>query len=348
MATFSLCMIVKNESAVLRRCLDSVADLTDEIIIVDTGSTDDTKTIAAGYTDRIFDFEWIGDFSAARNFAFSKASCDYIYSADADEVLDEEARRQFRLLKEAIDPAIEMVQMKYHEPGGSSVLNARMEYRPKLFKRLRTFTWINPVHETVRTDPVVYDSDIVITHLPASLHSNRDFGIFEKAVSEGNFSETFISMYVRELFKCGEATDIHRACGLIREALPHRHVSDDLLLDILCLFVRDARLQGDMGEFVSCLTQFPAAEGCSEIQYEIGLYLMEMAMYEDAVFHFEAATIADSRIDIHTAGDLPLSAIIEALEACLDSGSLEDTAPAIREQINKYREALTNWSLPEE
>ncbi len=223
-----------------------------------------------------------------------------------------------------------------------------MEYRPKLFKRLRTFTWINPVHETVRTDPVVYDSDIVITHLPASLHSNRDFGIFEKAVSEGNFSETFISMYVRELFKCGEATDIHRACGLIREALPHRHISDDLLLDILCLFVRDARLQGDTGEFVSCLTQFPAAEGCSEIQYEIGLYLMEMAMYDDAVFHFEAATIADSRIDIHTAGDLPLSAIIEALEARLDSGSSEDTAPAIREQINKYREALTNWSLPEE
>ena len=57
MATISLCMIVKNESAVLARCLDSIADLMDEIIIVDTGSTDNTKEIAAQYTSRIYDFK---------------------------------------------------------------------------------------------------------------------------------------------------------------------------------------------------------------------------------------------------------------------------------------------------
>ena len=66
-------MIVKNEEKLLARCLDSVAGLMDEIIIVDTGSSDKTKEIAARYTDKIYDFEWIDDFSAARNFAFSKA-----------------------------------------------------------------------------------------------------------------------------------------------------------------------------------------------------------------------------------------------------------------------------------
>ena len=90
MPTISLCMIVKNEEKHLARCLDTVRDLMDEIIIVDTGSADRTKEIAARYTDRIYDFAWIDDFSAARNFAFSMAGCDYIYSADADEVLDEE------------------------------------------------------------------------------------------------------------------------------------------------------------------------------------------------------------------------------------------------------------------
>ena len=55
MATISLCMIVKNEEQVLARCLDSVADLMDEIIIVDTGSTDRTKEVAARYTDQIYD-----------------------------------------------------------------------------------------------------------------------------------------------------------------------------------------------------------------------------------------------------------------------------------------------------
>ena len=58
MATISLCMIVKNEEAVLARCLDSVRDLVDEIIIVDTGSTDRTKAIAARYTGQIYDFPW--------------------------------------------------------------------------------------------------------------------------------------------------------------------------------------------------------------------------------------------------------------------------------------------------
>ena len=97
MITISLCMIVKNEERILKRCLDSVKDLVDEIVIVDTGSTDTTRQIAERYTDKIYDFTWIDDFSAARNFAFSKATQEYIYSADADEVLSEENRQRFRL-----------------------------------------------------------------------------------------------------------------------------------------------------------------------------------------------------------------------------------------------------------
>ena len=72
MISISMCMIVKNEQDILARCLDSYAGTYDELIIVDTGSTDNTKEIAAHYTDKIYDFEWINDFSAARNFAFSK------------------------------------------------------------------------------------------------------------------------------------------------------------------------------------------------------------------------------------------------------------------------------------
>ena len=113
MVTFSLCMIVKNEAAVLRRCLSSVADLMDEIIIVDTGSDDNTKEIAAEFTDQIYDYAWTDDFAAARNFAFSKATMEYIYSADADEVVDEENRIRFRQLKQVLMPEVEIVQMYY-------------------------------------------------------------------------------------------------------------------------------------------------------------------------------------------------------------------------------------------
>ena len=89
MISISLCMIVKNEAEILARCLDSLVGLMDEIIIVDTGSTDDTKEIARQYTDLVYDFSWCDDFAAARNFSFSKATKEYIYAPDAHEVLSE-------------------------------------------------------------------------------------------------------------------------------------------------------------------------------------------------------------------------------------------------------------------
>ncbi len=64
MITLSLCMIVRDEEAVLSRCLDSVRGIADEIILVDTGSRDRTKEIAARYTERVYDFPWQNDFSA--------------------------------------------------------------------------------------------------------------------------------------------------------------------------------------------------------------------------------------------------------------------------------------------
>lgn len=86
----SLCMIVKDEEKVLKRCLESVLGIVDEIIIVDTGSKDKTIEIAKSFTDKVFNFKWEDDFSAARNFAASKANGDWILVLDADEYVDRE------------------------------------------------------------------------------------------------------------------------------------------------------------------------------------------------------------------------------------------------------------------
>ncbi|WP_309088953.1 glycosyltransferase [Domibacillus sp.] len=91
----SLCMIVKNEEKVIERCLSSITHLVDEVIIVDTGSTDKTKAISEKYTSKIFNFEWVDDFSAARNFAASKASGKWLLVLDADEYVDEENFKGF-------------------------------------------------------------------------------------------------------------------------------------------------------------------------------------------------------------------------------------------------------------
>jgi glycosyltransferase involved in cell wall biosynthesis len=85
--TLSVCLIVKNEENNLNACLDSIKKYADEIIIVDTGSSDNTVEIAQKYTEKVFHFDWIDDFATARNYSISKATSDYILSIDADEVL---------------------------------------------------------------------------------------------------------------------------------------------------------------------------------------------------------------------------------------------------------------------
>ncbi len=84
----SLCMIVKNEELFIRQCLDSVKEIADEIIIIDTGSSDKTNEIAQEFTNNIFKFEWENNFSAARNFSIRKATGDWILILDADEIFE--------------------------------------------------------------------------------------------------------------------------------------------------------------------------------------------------------------------------------------------------------------------
>lgn len=299
MVSISLCMIVKNEERVLRRCLDSVADLCEEIIIVDTGSSDKTKEIASDYTDLIYDFTWTGSFSDARNYAFSKATKDYIYSADADEVIDDVNRKRFLELKKALIPEVEIVQMKYVEDTISTVLNAREEYRPKLYKRLREFTWIDPVHETVRTLPVVFDSDIEILHLPESLHSGRDFKLIEAAYNrEGILSNNLLNMYVRELYKCANADELKNASPILEELL-EKGVSEDLLPKIFCTLLRQARLNNDDVAFIKYSAKLLALGACSEACCEIGDYFLEHNDAKEAkMWYYNAANETESILDI--------------------------------------------------
>ena len=84
----TMCMIVKNEENNLNNSLLNVAPFVDEIVIVDTGSTDNTKLIASKYTDKVHDYTWCNDFSKARNFSISKASNDWVLILDADEIID--------------------------------------------------------------------------------------------------------------------------------------------------------------------------------------------------------------------------------------------------------------------
>jgi len=195
-------MIVKNEAAVLARCLDSIKNAVDEVIIVDTGSTDSTKDIAYQYTDKVFDFEWVQDFSAARNEAFSKATCDYQMWLDADDVFPEHSVKQLLKLKETLDPAVDIVTMKYHthyDAHGNPIL---ISTRERLLKREKGYVWQDPVHECIPLIGHVIYTDIAVHHkkIKHETGSTRNLDIYRNQQKSGKpFTPRQLYYYAREL-----------------------------------------------------------------------------------------------------------------------------------------------------
>ena len=347
MITISLCMIVKNEEPVLARCLDSVASMMDEIIIVDTGSTDRTKEIAAQYTSRIYDFTWCDDFSAARNYAFSLATMDYIYCPDADEYLDLENQRRFLRLKGALLPEIEIVQMNYITPPDfNTVQNCKKEPRPKLFKRLRTFSWVGPVHETILTDPVIYDSDIDILHRPHAMHAKRDFAMFEKAFRENRvLSEKITRMYARELYKCGDEEDFLRAADYF--SLHYEAHAD---AESACILAHAARIQNSVDDFFSICLKDMCSSSCSEICYEIGQYYRERQNPQEAsLWFYNAAFETQPVLDIEISGKKALLQLVECYRTLAENELCDPcSAGDLLSRASEYEQQAQAWELPEE
>ncbi len=318
MITISLCMIVKNEEDILARCLDTVCDLMDEIIIVDTGSTDKTKEIAARYTKQLYDFVWVHDFAAARNYAFSKASCDYIYSADADEVLDEENRSRFKDLKQVLEKEVEIVQMHYaNQLEHGTIYNFDREYRPKLFKRNRSFVWIEPIHETVRLEPVVFDSEIEVRHLPKASHTSRDLQAFERMIAGGKvLSARLHNLYAKELFVSGAKEDFLCAEAFFEESAVNTEHTIDQVKEASCVVARAARLRNDIHKFFKFALKDIGSEGSSEICCELGQYYMAKKDYhEAAVWFYNAAFETPCLLNIRCGSTIPLTALAECYEA---------------------------------
>jgi hypothetical protein len=326
-------MIVKNEADILSRCLDSVADIMDEIIIVDTGSTDETKKVAARYTDQIFDFAWIHDFAAARNFAFSKASCEYIYSADADEVVDAVNRQRLKDLKGSLDGKVELVQMYYvNQLKFGTVYNFDREYRPKLFKRCRAFSWIDPIHETIRLEPVIFDSEIEIIHEPKESHASRDLEVFRRITVETEalaggwpLSKRLHNLYARELFITGENDDFLKAEAYFEASAANTDFSLDQVKEAACVVARSARLRGETAKFFKFALKDIGSEGCSEMCCELGAYYQAQGDFSEAVVWFyNAAFETASILDIRTSGAIPLLGLAECYEALGMPGEAAD------------------------
>jgi tetratricopeptide (TPR) repeat protein len=166
----SLTMIVRNEKANLPACLASAADLVDEIVVVDTGSTDGTKAVAERFGACVYDFPWCDDFAAARNEALRHASGDWVLWLDADDRLDDENGKKFRALVATLTDELaawlfQCVSVSSGGDGAATVLE-----QGRLFRRDPRVWWQYRVHEQIvpaieRLGGVTRRSDVVVHHV---------------------------------------------------------------------------------------------------------------------------------------------------------------------------------------
>jgi glycosyltransferase involved in cell wall biosynthesis len=167
MPNITLSMIVKNEEKYLRECLESVKDIIDEIVIVDTGSTDKTIEIAKEFNAKIHSFEWIKDFSAARNFALSKSNGNWILYLDADERVEAKSKKEIlRLTKNNKKLGINCIINNLDDNKNAPTL---MKY-VRLFRNSKNISFVGKAHEQIesslrRQGYKIIDSTIEIMHL---------------------------------------------------------------------------------------------------------------------------------------------------------------------------------------
>lgn len=144
----SVCLVVKNEEKYLFQCLASVKDVADEIIVVDTGSTDKTVEIARQFTDRVFNFKWRDDFSKARNFALDRASGDWVLFLDGDEELDPGSVPALREKIERGDAEGYLVKVLNYYDSGNEVLTAP-DVIFRLFRNKKAYRYTGAIHEQI-------------------------------------------------------------------------------------------------------------------------------------------------------------------------------------------------------
>jgi glycosyltransferase involved in cell wall biosynthesis len=144
--TLSLCMIVKDEATNLHGCLPNVMGLVDEIILVDTGSSDYTKAVAKGYGAKVFDAPWTGDFAAARNESLKHATGDWILVLDADEMLAQKGQDELhRLLQDSTCEAFFLPIINYAGAGEQQVRTSVL----RLFRNRPEYRFEGAIHEQI-------------------------------------------------------------------------------------------------------------------------------------------------------------------------------------------------------
>lgn len=360
MPSLSVILIVKNESAVLAQCLESVAAIADEIVVCDTGSTDNTVDVARSFGAQVHVIPWENDFAKARNASIARASGDWLLHMDADEVLDP---LDAPALREIVDTnsdadAVEVILANYCNdprawrwvavPPGAPLARGYAGYLPvgllRLFRNHRGIEYREAVHENITASVLergghIWRSNIVIHHygydaLPERRPEKARFyyALARDKVRTNPGDAKCLHDLAEQALACGEADVAESACRRILADNP-LHVAAATTLANICLN------RGDLDEAHELLCTL-AGGGCAlpHVQTALGAIAVRRGLWEEAYARLEAArseappaplaTLYLARaLDAQGRGDEALTCLSELASAL---PALEEVARRIR------------------
>ena len=178
---------------------------------------------------------------------------------------------------------------------------------------------------------MVFDSDVVIMHLPESSHAKRDLANFHRHVSEGyRLPRRLHNMYARELLMAGDQEDLARASVFFQQSAADENRSGDEMLEAYCVVARAARLDKDMRAFCKYTSKALAMGACSEICCELGMFYEEAEDYEEAaLWYYNAVYETQPALQRACGGEIGLEGLIRCYQAL-----------GCREQAENYRRDL--------
>jgi glycosyltransferase involved in cell wall biosynthesis/tetratricopeptide (TPR) repeat protein len=297
----SVCLITRNEERFLGQCIESVRDLAQQIVIVDTGSTDWTRDIAARYGAEVYSFDWCDDFSAARNAALERATGDWVLFLDADEeLLPDQREKLLKLLRDhsAIAFRLPMIDKGREEEGVSHV--------PRLFRNAPGLFHIGRVHEQVFSSIEVRrlewglenkfgDARLLHHGYTKEMVTSRDkiarnLRLLQKALEELPGEPHLLMNLGLELVRAGklpEGLDQYDAAFRALSALPAAEVAPELretLLTQFCTHLLSAKRPAEVARVLN--SKLAKAEGLTAtLHWLFGLACIELKNYADGAEH---------------------------------------------------------------
>lgn len=291
MATISACIICKNEEEKIVNLLSSIKDVVDEIIIVDTGSTDKTVLKALGYTNNVFHFEWINDFAKARNYSFEKATGDWIIWLDSDDIFLKKDIEKFNELKKELDSTnIDVYSLWYsyrHDKNGNCTYKFQRE---RLIRNGMGFHWDYPIHEALLTHGNKQNTDISVTHTNNHDNGHKYIDFFKKKIYDGyELRQRDMYYYGGELAIFGYQDEAQEIFERFFNMGEHNNQYEakraaEYLLDIYI----DKKMYNSALETIFKYLKYGYPD--PKIFYKMGMVYERLNKKEEAIFYYKVST----------------------------------------------------------